>query len=50
MLEATILLHLWLGKTAPAAVVAVLLAFNPSVSMVQEDRDGQSIGSEGTGP
>lgn len=38
MLEATILLELWLGKTAEAAVVAVLLAFNAFVSIVQEGR------------
>jgi len=38
MLEATILLELWLGKTGEAAVVAALLAFNALVSVVQQGR------------
>jgi len=38
MLEATILLELWLGKTAEAVVVAFLLAFNALVSTVREGR------------
>ncbi len=38
MLEASVVLELWLGKAAEAATVAGLLAFNVIVSEVQEGR------------
>ena len=43
MLEATIVLELLLGHHAEAVIIALLLAFNAAVSLLQEGRAGKAL-------